>query len=265
MDKMALPARADPLHHAERPGAGLEARRSPAARAAPARAGLRGVLAALAIGLLGSLALRTPLKVDVVRDRASLSRIVAGGRLENVYRLQVMNATEEPQRYRITAEGWTAWKSPGAGDGRWPGRVALGAGAGAGAVRRRARRDRTRSTSTSRRGRRHPRAREIGVPGAPLKGEDSMNEQQSLEPPRRLVAPRLPVAGDRPARPWWWSRPSSRSAGRRSADSVVAEDYYRAASRSTRPTAAAPLRRPGPRYTSYPCTADRFVEAFGRR
>jgi polyferredoxin len=40
-----------------------------------------------------------------VRDRAALSRIVAGGRLENVYRLQVMNATEESQRYRITAEG----------------------------------------------------------------------------------------------------------------------------------------------------------------
>jgi polyferredoxin len=52
-----------------------------------------------------SLALRTPLKVDVVRDRASLARIVAGGRLENVYRLQVMNATEQPQRYRLTADG----------------------------------------------------------------------------------------------------------------------------------------------------------------
>jgi cytochrome c oxidase accessory protein FixG len=63
------------------------------------------VLAALTIGLATSLMLRTPLKVDVVRDRAALSRIVAGGRLENVYRLQVMNATEESQRYRITAEG----------------------------------------------------------------------------------------------------------------------------------------------------------------
>jgi polyferredoxin len=40
-----------------------------------------------------------------VRDRAALSRIVAGGKLENVYGLQIMNATEQPQRYRITAEG----------------------------------------------------------------------------------------------------------------------------------------------------------------
>jgi cytochrome c oxidase accessory protein FixG len=64
-----------------------------------------GVLLALCIGLAASLIARTPLKVDVVRDRAALSRIVAGGKLENVYRLQIMNATEEPQRYRISATG----------------------------------------------------------------------------------------------------------------------------------------------------------------
>lgn len=63
------------------------------------------VLVALCVGMLASLALRTPLKVDVVRDRAALSRIVAGGRLENVYSLQIMNATEAPQRYRIAASG----------------------------------------------------------------------------------------------------------------------------------------------------------------
>lgn len=63
------------------------------------------VLLALTAGMMFSLALRTPLKVDVVRDRAALSRIVAGGKLENVYRLQVMNATESPQRYRISADG----------------------------------------------------------------------------------------------------------------------------------------------------------------
>jgi cytochrome c oxidase accessory protein FixG len=63
------------------------------------------VLATLCLAVLVSLLARTPLKVDVVRDRAALSRIVAGGKLENVYRLQIMNATEEPQRYRIAAEG----------------------------------------------------------------------------------------------------------------------------------------------------------------
>ena len=64
-----------------------------------------GVLAVMVAGLLGSLVVRTPLKVDVVRDRASLARLVEGGRLENVYRLQIMNATERPQRYRIDARG----------------------------------------------------------------------------------------------------------------------------------------------------------------
>ncbi len=63
------------------------------------------ILLALCFALLASLATRTPLKVDVIRDRGMLSRIVAGGKLENVYRLQVMNATEEPQRYVVTASG----------------------------------------------------------------------------------------------------------------------------------------------------------------
>ena len=63
------------------------------------------VLVALCVAMLASLVTRTPLKVDVVRDRAALSRIVAGGKLENIYRLQIMNATEGAQRYRITASG----------------------------------------------------------------------------------------------------------------------------------------------------------------
>ena len=63
------------------------------------------VLLALSIAMLISLATRTPLKVDVVRDRAALARIVAGGQLENIYRLQIMNATEGVQRYRIAARG----------------------------------------------------------------------------------------------------------------------------------------------------------------
>jgi cytochrome c oxidase accessory protein FixG len=84
------------------------------------------VLGALVLGLAFSLATRMPLKVDVVRDRAALSRIVAGGKLENVYRLQVMNATEQPQRYRIRATGLEGLAltsdevvSVGAAESRW--------------------------------------------------------------------------------------------------------------------------------------------------
>jgi len=63
------------------------------------------ILGAICLGLLVSLALRTPLKVDVVRDRGVMARIVAGGQVENVYRLQLMNATESAQNYRITVSG----------------------------------------------------------------------------------------------------------------------------------------------------------------
>ena len=63
------------------------------------------VLAVLTIAMVSSLYLRTPLKVDVVRDRAALARLAPGGKLENVYRLQIMNATEAARSYRITASG----------------------------------------------------------------------------------------------------------------------------------------------------------------
>ena len=63
------------------------------------------ILLTIFAALMTSLALRVPLKVDVVRDRGAMSRIVAGGKLENVYRLQLMNATEQHQQYRITATG----------------------------------------------------------------------------------------------------------------------------------------------------------------
>jgi cytochrome c oxidase accessory protein FixG len=63
------------------------------------------VLLALGLGLAASLVVRMPLKVDVVRDRAALARIAEGGRLENVYRLQLMNATERAQVLRVQAHG----------------------------------------------------------------------------------------------------------------------------------------------------------------
>ena len=63
------------------------------------------ILLSIVIAMLVSLTMRTPFKVDVVRDRGVMARVVSGGAIENVYRLQVMNATEAPQRYRITAAG----------------------------------------------------------------------------------------------------------------------------------------------------------------
>jgi polyferredoxin len=55
--------------------------------------------------VLVSLSLRTPFKVDVVRDRSTLSRITEVGTLENVYRLQIMNASERAQTYHLSVSG----------------------------------------------------------------------------------------------------------------------------------------------------------------
>jgi cytochrome c oxidase accessory protein FixG len=63
------------------------------------------ILGTIVLAMAVSLALRSPFKVDVVRDRGTLARIVSGGKIENIYRLQVMNATEAIQRLDITATG----------------------------------------------------------------------------------------------------------------------------------------------------------------
>jgi cytochrome c oxidase accessory protein FixG len=63
------------------------------------------ILTLLVVGLLTSLWFRTPFKVDVIRDRSVLARLVEGGMLENVYRLQIMNATENLHQYRLNVSG----------------------------------------------------------------------------------------------------------------------------------------------------------------
>jgi cytochrome c oxidase accessory protein FixG len=64
-----------------------------------------GILAAIVLAMVLSLSMRTLFKVNVVRDRGVMAREVAGGKIENVYRLQIMNATESAQRYKITVAG----------------------------------------------------------------------------------------------------------------------------------------------------------------
>ena len=61
------------------------------------------ILICAAVG--ASLALRTPFKADIVRDRASLARVVEEGWVENVYRLQIMNAAESKQTYDLKVDG----------------------------------------------------------------------------------------------------------------------------------------------------------------
>ena len=63
------------------------------------------LLLAIVIAFFSALALRTPLKVDVIRDRGALGREVADGAIENVYRLQIMNTAETAHRFRISVAG----------------------------------------------------------------------------------------------------------------------------------------------------------------
>jgi cytochrome c oxidase accessory protein FixG len=104
-----------------------------------------GVLVLIVGALATSLWMRAPFKVDIVRDRASLARLVEDGWIENVYRLHLMNTTEQPQRYRIVADGLPgvvleggASVAVGAAENRWvpvavrvPPESAQQAGAGA--------------------------------------------------------------------------------------------------------------------------------------
>jgi len=62
------------------------------------------VIIAAAIGLY----VRVPLKVDVIRDRAAIAREVEGGDIENVYQLQIINASESKRVFDIEVVGLPA-------------------------------------------------------------------------------------------------------------------------------------------------------------
>jgi len=63
------------------------------------------LLMVLTVGLFVGLAQRSPVRMDVIRDRGVLARVVDDGAVENVYRLHIMNATPQAQRYRIQIAG----------------------------------------------------------------------------------------------------------------------------------------------------------------
>ena len=62
-------------------------------------------IAVLASAFLISLVTRNPLRVDVMRDRGALAREVEGVRIENIYRIQIMNASEHPMKVQVKATG----------------------------------------------------------------------------------------------------------------------------------------------------------------
>ena len=63
------------------------------------------LLLAISTAFVTGLLQRSPFRVDVMRDRGVLARMVEQGAIENAYRLQIMNSQESVQRYRIGVTG----------------------------------------------------------------------------------------------------------------------------------------------------------------
>ena len=74
------------------------------------------ILLAVAIGFVASLALRSPFHLDVVKDRGSLGRLLEDGRVENTYRVHVLNTDALPRRFTVAAQGLPGlqarWQAP---------------------------------------------------------------------------------------------------------------------------------------------------------
>ena len=63
------------------------------------------LLLALTVGLFYAISQRTPLELDIIRDRNTLYRETANGLVENVYTLKVVNMDEQTHRYSLTVSG----------------------------------------------------------------------------------------------------------------------------------------------------------------
>jgi cytochrome c oxidase accessory protein FixG len=63
------------------------------------------LLLAVMTAFVATLAMRTPLRVNVIRDRAALERETGDGLIENVYRLQIMNMADKPRRFTLGVSG----------------------------------------------------------------------------------------------------------------------------------------------------------------
>ncbi len=63
------------------------------------------ILGVIVLAFVWGLGHKSTLRVDVIRDRGTLAREVEDEQIENVFRLQVMNVSEQPQRYTMSVSG----------------------------------------------------------------------------------------------------------------------------------------------------------------
>lgn len=63
------------------------------------------ILLALSFGLAYKIATRTPLEIDVVRDRTSLYQKTTSGKILNIYTIKALNMDQSDHRFMIKVEG----------------------------------------------------------------------------------------------------------------------------------------------------------------
>ena len=59
----------------------------------------------ITVALVVAIALRTPIELDILRDRNALYNETSEGWIENVYTLKLINMVDQPQRFRVTVAG----------------------------------------------------------------------------------------------------------------------------------------------------------------
>jgi cytochrome c oxidase accessory protein FixG len=63
------------------------------------------LLAALVAGFIVAVSLRSPVSLDVIRDRNSLYRLTDDGHVDNVYTVRILNKSEHERRFVLEASG----------------------------------------------------------------------------------------------------------------------------------------------------------------
>lgn len=64
-----------------------------------------GLLSVLFVAFVIAIAMRSPLAVDILRDRGVLYRVIDAEHVQNVYNFKLMNKGKTPQRYQIDVNG----------------------------------------------------------------------------------------------------------------------------------------------------------------
>jgi cytochrome c oxidase accessory protein FixG len=64
-----------------------------------------GLLSVLTVGFVVAVALRSPVSLDVIRDRNALYRLTGTGEVDNVYTVRILNKSEREQHFRLEARG----------------------------------------------------------------------------------------------------------------------------------------------------------------